>query len=553
MSVLSKHNKQLDELVALDHAFGQKLTKKRQLQVIFLPVILLVAFTYIIQQSIWITLVVGLITAGVSYLTLLPVEVKQNYKDNSFGARNMLVNNIALSAVDLTKIPRIRVTNVVEKMPGSTDIDNDDYNELKADFATLVASINMDNDADQDIAYTEFMKKYKDDLIFNQFFEAVRALIDGKDNQDGLQMIADNHNRLDTSNRQMKRDLDAQKVLFIGGSLIGIGLLTILMYMVVPTLGRADVMRVYTHGLAGYIMNTFALLAYAGFMKNFYKKYYDRDLTKLGNPPKKKKNGLELTEEEQAEEDAIFMSGKVNKFLNKIIAKSDREKMDRMFWTDRQCVKFQYQRVLYALVGLIIGSSMFYSLGNGLKSGIIGGLVVPVIVYISTARTLNSQLSMFELKREVAFAGFKQRLMPSLKTSRGQNTSNVLSKVANLMSGSDRQSVFRLINDISEDESDTPYINFAKSFSNDPKAITVMQAVHGAFHSKDATAVVDSLDKQANAEYMAKIDDIKKIKIDRFRAVPVTILMISLIPLFGLVFTFVATTAGSAFSNTTAK
>ena len=62
----------LEELVAYEHAYGGKLNRKRQLQLIAFPVVMLGAYSYVLTQEVLVALVVAtLMTRFPATLALL--------------------------------------------------------------------------------------------------------------------------------------------------------------------------------------------------------------------------------------------------------------------------------------------------------------------------------------------------------------------------------------------------------------------------------------------------------------------------------------------------
>lgn len=93
------------------------------------------------------------------------------------------------------------------------------------------------------------------------------------------------------------------------------------------------------------------------------------------------------------------------------------------------------------------------------------------------------------------------------------------------------------------------FLNFAKESSNTESSIAFMESLYYYTQSNKDTKVIVELARLSAREMFSLVDEIIRFKIKRVENVPMVMMMTMLIPIFGIVITFLITTAINAFSG----
>lgn len=535
---MAKKANNLQAMVALDHAFGNSLTRKRQFKLGATPAIYITAFMSALSMD-W---RVGVVTFVVSlvgcYYFLLPRAVGAEHDQESLNQRNLLINQLSQSLVDTTKPYQMRLSSGRDSINGSVDQDAVDFNQLKSDMDVLVTKVfRRESDSAVHDAFTRFVAKYEDDDIFVLFFEQVETLArQGYMDENIISSLRNQHNELFRLMLDYISKINAQKRNFFIMSTYSLGLIALIMSSLAPAGGEAFV-KLFNHGIAGAIVMTIFISAYIGLMTAMYKRYFDRSLTSFSSPKKKKE--VPMTERMREKRMEAFINNKVNQRIYKTITRNELSLMQKQQLSLMDMIKFQYNRFVFMFTGSLIFGSVVVVFA-GVWEGIIAMLIGAIAMYFFKGYELRGGLVEFRLKRAMAFAKFTRLVLPYLKSERNRNGYLIFETVSRRLDDEgDRLMVYRLLNDIRDDPStDAPYVKFATDFAGDQRSITFMRAIYGVLNTNGGSDVVDSLAQQANDEFMAKVREVIDRKLGKYSAFVGGNVLVAMIAVSGIIGSF---------------
>lgn len=258
-------------------------------------------------------------------------------------------------------------------------------------------------------------------------------------------------------------------------------------------------------------------------------------LTEIARDGKKKRGGkakstteaIEQLSEMEAESD--YVKGhefrKEAPWYLKPLSDKDFDDMLQMNMTVARMAKWQRNRIvksviaggMIAVIGVVLKILGIFDQGYAIA---VAGVVVMPIMYKYQHKEIASALSSWQFKREMQFAKFSRLIVPYLFMMQKTKGSlfSVLQEVSKrLDSTQDRALVIKLMQDIrNSPDSDLPFIDFAKSFSEDPKSVVFMTAINRATQTVGQDHVVADLAEQSNNVLLEKVRYIRRVKESKF-------------------------------------
>lgn len=215
----------------------------------------------------------------------------------------------------------------------------------------------------------------------------------------------------------------------------------------------------------------------------------------------------------------------------KLFSAQQLDAMLEMNMTPKKMVRWQVLRIQKAAIApiiAVIAIVVAYFLKDSVPSikmladpiWILAGLAMGFVVYLNQGRTITKSLKAWRFKRGLAFANFIQIVVPFLflmKESDGSLT-DVFNQVSTRMPDTnDRALIVKLQRAMrTQPNSDVPFIEFAKSFNNDPSSVVFMTTVNRSTQINGGIEVIEDLAQRNQAKLLEKVYEIRKIKESRF-------------------------------------
>lgn len=215
----------------------------------------------------------------------------------------------------------------------------------------------------------------------------------------------------------------------------------------------------------------------------------------------------------------------------KLFSAQQLDAMLEMNMTPRKIARWQIQRIQKAAIApviAIIAIVLAYFLQDSMPSmkiladpvWVLAGLALGFVIYLYQGKTITSSLKAWRFKRGLAFANFIQIVVPFLflmKESDGSLT-DVFNQVSTRMPDTnDKALIVKLQRAMrAQPNSDVPFIEFAKSFNNDPSSVVFMTTVNRSTQIDGGIEVIEDLAQRNQAKLLEKVYEIRKIKESRF-------------------------------------
>jgi hypothetical protein len=536
---MAKLNKSfnLEELVAYEHAYGGKLTRTRQIQLIGFPVIMLGVFGFILTQSLLVSFIMA--TAGViaGYLWLLPRQVRENYFEASYVQRNSLINQLSQSMLDESRTYDRALILARDSIEGETDEASPDYNELKADLNVLIGQL-MRRPGPSEIkrAFRDFESAYAYDDLFVLFFEQIETkVLEGYINEAVLEELMKQHNSLYEEQTRYNAGLASKQREFRLISIIMAGVLWFTASQVMSALGKT-VRDAYFKSPLGWTIASIFGVAYILLMFYFYQKYFDRNLMSLTASRDKLVKVFEIRpyDDKQAEEINQFRNRPVNKLVMRLLSEREHKMFQKLNLSIVDEINFQRKRVLRSIAGFFIGFVLIDVFKTYWSWSL--PLVLGLGLFYLSHRKLKTLVDGWTLNREVAFAKFMRLLTPYLLSGTNLNAYRLFEQIGSrLNSDDDRRMVSYLLESLRLNPGkEEPYTDFARAYSGNPRAVTRMSSIYGILNTRGSKAVIETLARQADEEFMEQVRKIAKRKINSLGVISTLTFMVGMLPLFGM-------------------
>ena len=228
----------------------------------------------------------------------------------------------------------------------------------------------------------------------------------------------------------------------------------------------------------------------------------------------------------------------------RLFSNAQLDAMLEMNMTPRQMSKWQSTRIMKSLIlpimtTIAVGIAMALSpvlpvlkiAANPLY--ILASLVLGYVAYVFQAREITGALKSWRFKRSMAFAQLTQLIVPYLflMKAHGGSLVEVFQNVsARLENPNDRALVVRLMRDMQNNpNSDAPFIDFAKSFTDDPNAVVFMTAINRSAQTKGNNDVIEDLAERAQAQLLEKVNQVQQVKEAKMIILPTYVTIIGML------------------------
>lgn len=228
----------------------------------------------------------------------------------------------------------------------------------------------------------------------------------------------------------------------------------------------------------------------------------------------------------------------------RLFSNAQLDAMLEMNMTPRQMSKWQSTRIMKSLIlpimtTIAVGIAMALSpvfpvlkiAANPLY--ILVSLVLGYVAYVFQAREITGALKSWRFKRSMAFAQLTQLIVPYLflMKAHGGSLVEVFQNVsARLENPNDRALVVRLMRDMQNNpNSDAPFIDFAKSFTDDPNAVVFMTAINRSAQTKGNNDVIEDLAERAQAQLLEKVNQVQQVKEAKMVILPTYVTIIGML------------------------
>ena len=228
----------------------------------------------------------------------------------------------------------------------------------------------------------------------------------------------------------------------------------------------------------------------------------------------------------------------------RLFSNEQLDAMLEMNMSPRQMAKWQTTRIGKALIvpvlatigiiSCIVLAPLFPSLAIAANPlYILVGLALGYVIYKFQAREITGALKSWRFKRSMAFAQLTQLIVPYLflMKAHGGSLIEVFQSVSlRLEDPNDRALVVRLMRDMqNEPNSDSPFINFAKAFTDDPNAVVFMTAINRSAQAKGNNDVIEDLAERAQQQLLEKVYQVSQAKEGRMVILPTYVTIIGML------------------------
>lgn len=267
------YRRNMNELVAMDLAYGRRLTVSRKLKLAMMPTLMMVAMSLLFWLNPLYTIISGVLGFAYGYLWLMPHEVKAQYDEDALRQRNIAINLGAQAIGDSNKT----IINVLQTIQKHVE------GELRNDFMGLTAVVLRHDNRDAiKEAFAEFSDKYKDDVVFSRFLEQLETVVyEGDPDVQVFSDLRDQHNaameqtKLMVSGvRQRKAEASLMFVLVCG---MGVALILV----GVSFVGFKTFAKYFFYGKMGLFSGLLFTMGMCYIWHRFYQRYYNRSVTTI--------------------------------------------------------------------------------------------------------------------------------------------------------------------------------------------------------------------------------------------------------------------------------
>lgn len=527
----------LEELVAYEHAYGGKLDRKRQLQLIAFPVVMLGAYSYVLTQEVLVALVVALVGVVVGYFLLLPRQVRENYYEASYIQRNLLINQLSQSMLDESRTFDRALIIARDNIEGSIHEEDDDYNELKHDLNVLIGQLIL-RPGKQEIkrAFRDFESAYAFDDLFVLFFEQIETkVLEGYVNEAVLSELMKQHNELYHQQVAYNNKLNMRQKEF---QIITVVMAIILWFtstQIVSAMGN-EIKTAYFQSPLGISIAVIFAVAYTLLLIFFYQHYFDRNLMALSSSRDRLVKLYEVKpyDDKQAEDVNRFRAKLTSRIALKTLSEKERKMMQKLNLSIVDEINFQRNRLIKTVFAFAFGL-IVASLSHAVWVWIIP-FALAGLAYFMDYRKLETALASWTLNREMAFAKFMRLLTPYLLSGVNNNDYRLFDQIGSRLNAeNDRRMVYQLLESIRLNPGkEEPYTEFANTFSGSPRAVTYMSSIYGVLHTTGSSAVIETLAKQADQEFMEQVTNIANKKAGKLGVISTMTFIVGMIPLLGM-------------------
>lgn len=266
---MAKNKMTIVQMNAVEELYGYNLTKQKVARFMLSYEVGTLAFTVLLYERWWITLIWMVLVGLYVYKSLLPKQVMANYKRRALTERNRFINMVTQGMATKNANIVAVLRRAKEKVKG----------EFADDLSILIATlVSEDNYEAKHQAFKNLSDKYKEDIYFVLFLEQIETVYhEDQYHIETFQTFKDSHNRL-----LMKQKTFIRKKKEVQTSMMSmLGLSFVMLAIMLMSNGIDKYISIYAHALGGTITSTIYLLVIGFIIHSFYKKYYDDEVTRF--------------------------------------------------------------------------------------------------------------------------------------------------------------------------------------------------------------------------------------------------------------------------------
>lgn len=208
----------------------------------------------------------------------------------------------------------------------------------------------------------------------------------------------------------------------------------------------------------------------------------------------------------------------MNNFFLKSISSTTYSNMMEIGKTRTEIIKFAKKRLCLMILLIGILTPLFYMKSQSfLLLGIT--LIFAILIWFVMDRGYKLEVKIRRRNKHFEFLNFAKLIVPYLKADSGSKSLySVLNKMAHRTDGEDfKNHLNRLIVEIGQSpDSIVPLTDFAQAVSNTDLAEDFMVALFDWQQTSDDTSVISRMESKITEAMIMRIDEIIKIKKDRF-------------------------------------
>ncbi|WP_241761371.1 hypothetical protein [Enterococcus casseliflavus] len=254
----------LDELHALNSAYGERLSGKDLIFLIGYPAFIIGGLVFLMTYLWWAVVIAAFAGGYLGYRIILPMTVERRYETQSFLARNKFLTLMTQVMEDQTRTVDQSLQLVVKRLDG----------ELARELTQLIAALNVGSDPQRVSALLkELGERYSADLFFGQYLDQLETILqEGKENVEVLQDIFTYHNKVLEKMNEFRKIKDSL--------LSGVKIMTIAFLLLILLMHGASYMmngnldqyiQGFSHHIIGYAVATICSVSFFIIFKNFLK------------------------------------------------------------------------------------------------------------------------------------------------------------------------------------------------------------------------------------------------------------------------------------------
>ncbi|HCM90563.1 MULTISPECIES: hypothetical protein [Vagococcus] len=258
----------LNELNAIQVAYGKPINHKDYLNYVGIPAFFLALFSFLLLFYWWVSLGFAVLGAVYGLKVIMPKSIKRAYEMASLNERNSFINSMTQILTDKNKTVSKALEIVASRLSG----------ELKEDVEVLLARTTGADRFQVSKAFSMISKKYEKDVVFCQYLEQLETSIyEGRENVDTFKQIKTHHKDV---------LLKTNKFLSIkNGHLMNMKIMlsAIFLFIIMAIFSNTpeQYYNQYSRHIIGWITSGVYMAVISTLISGFFKKYFDDEIMSL--------------------------------------------------------------------------------------------------------------------------------------------------------------------------------------------------------------------------------------------------------------------------------
>ncbi|APT48319.1 hypothetical protein [Bacillus safensis] len=204
--------------------------------------------------------------------------------------------------------------------------------------------------------------------------------------------------------------------------------------------------------------------------------------------------------------------------------------MDEMGLSENQILKFQKARFFKTIIIFILACTVGILIN---KYFILVALAITIFLWISEYKRVESKYKKFMYQKNLVFNKFSRLLIPYLLEDNA-SLYDVLEKMRKRIDeGQVKTALEQLLIDMYDDQTDKPFIKFAKEASGTEDAFLFMTTLYDFQQNASDTSIIERLGEKSSEQLFKGVDEIIEFKLKRFLMFPTKLTMATLLIIIG--------------------